>query len=95
MKKQLEKNQFFGLGLPKNVPAMKESGNDFKKGDQVMIEFGQAGELGPGTIAGHIEYDLPDFTFYGYVVELPYDEEDTIMMGYFHASRLREVKDQE
>lgn len=57
-------------------------------GDEVYVDFGDAGKLGPGPVVAKVIFDDEHDYWEGYVVRLNLTEHDTIDFGYFGADMI-------
>jgi hypothetical protein len=88
--KNLKKDEFHGKGTP--VSTSESTSAEYEIGDEVYINFGPAGKLGPGRVSAFIHFeDDEGYSFLGYEVALTIQDDRIMKMGYYDASFLKPV----
>lgn len=61
---------------------------EFDVGDNVVVDLGMAGQLGPGEITDKIQYESKYDEFIGYIVLLKMSEDESMSFGWVGSSLL-------
>lgn len=75
----------------KDMPRIGEHNSDveFEIGDRVTLDFGKAGQLGPGEVVSKLKWEEKNYEdFIGYVVRLEINSSENMDFGWVGSSLL-------